>query len=821
MAFFPGSFDLSNLDGSNGFTLKGSGKLDRAGSSVSDAGDINNDGIDDIIVSAPGVEIDGIALVGRSYVVFGRSNGFNNSVDLSALDGTTGFALNGIERLDRAGNSVSSAGDLNGDGIDDLIVGAENADGESRAGESYVVFGRSTSFGSSIDLSSLDGDTGFTLNGTGQISDTGNSVSSAGDVNGDGIDDLIVGAWLADVNGEASTGKSYVVFGRSTGFSSSFNLTNLDGTTGFTIDGIDNRDRFGTSVSRAGDVNGDGIDDIVIGADSGDGASGDRQNAGETYVVFGRSTGFNSSFSLSSLDGSTGFVIDGVRGNDRSGWSVDTAGDINGDGIDDIIVGGYHTPGSYVVFGRSSGFGSRMELSDLDGSNGFAIKGSIRDGQSVSSAGDINGDGIDDLISGAPLDSPNGEAFAGVSHVIFGRSTGFSSGIDLSSLDGNSGFAINGVKSRDELGMAVNNAGDINGDGIDDVIVGAPDADPNGNSYAGEAYVVFGVTGTDAVGNRATPNDDVLFSFADGEVINGDTGNDRLYGNGGEDRLYGNSGDDRMHGGDDSDWLWGGDDNDTLDGGAGDDWLYGDEGNDILLGYGEADTLEGGSGADILFGHSGADTLSGGDDNDRLYGGAEMDMLNGEDGNDKLYGGGDNDTLNGGRGNDSLNGGAGDDVLSGESGDDFLYGADGNDTLEGGSGDDVIFAQGGDDTLEGGSGSDRLYGGAGDDTLIGGGLVGSSFQVDALRGGAGADTFVLNQMYSSRGVSDYAVIYDFKKAEDTIQLSSAGNYTLQVTAGSSLPGGTAIYDDGDLVAVLTSYVAGTVDLEASYFTMVS
>ena len=136
-------------------------------------------------------------------------------INLSSLDGSNGFRLDGETLFGHSGNSVSSAGDVNGDGFDDLIVGAFRADPNgSASGSSYVVFGRATGFGATIDLSSLDSNDGFRLDGVAMGDFSGRSVSGAGDVNGDGFDDLIVGASGADPNGEHS-GSSYVIFGRS------------------------------------------------------------------------------------------------------------------------------------------------------------------------------------------------------------------------------------------------------------------------------------------------------------------------------------------------------------------------------------------------------------------------------------------------------------------------------------------------------------------------------------------------------------------------------------------------------------------------------
>jgi hypothetical protein len=200
-------FELSSLNGSNGFVLNGIDGGDSSGTSVSGAGDVNGDGIDDLIIGAVYADPNG-SYSGESYVVFGSSSGFSSALELSSLNGSNGFVLNGIDADDYSGNSVSGAGDVNGDGIDDLIIGASTADPNvDDEGESYVVFGSSTGFGASIELSSLNGSNGFVLNGIDANDLSGNSVSGAGDVNGDGIDDLIIGAYRADPNVDDEVGE--------------------------------------------------------------------------------------------------------------------------------------------------------------------------------------------------------------------------------------------------------------------------------------------------------------------------------------------------------------------------------------------------------------------------------------------------------------------------------------------------------------------------------------------------------------------------------------------------------------------------------------
>ncbi|MEG4362407.1 integrin alpha, partial [Microcoleus sp. C2C6] len=262
----------------------------------------------------------------------------NSVFNLSNLNGTNGFILNGIAAGDHSGISVSSAGDINGDGIDDLIIGANYADPNgSYSGQSYVVFGKSTGWGATLELSTLNGTNGFILNGIAAYDLSGTSVSSAGDVNGDGIDDLIIGANYADPNSNSNSGQSYVVFGKSTGFSATLDLSTLNGTNGFAINGFVAPGFSGISVSSAGDVNGDGFDDLIIGSSRI--TSNSNISSGQSYLVFGKSTGFSATLDLSTLNGTNGFILNGIAAYDLSGRSVSSAGDVNGDGIEDLIIG--------------------------------------------------------------------------------------------------------------------------------------------------------------------------------------------------------------------------------------------------------------------------------------------------------------------------------------------------------------------------------------------------------------------------------------------------------------------------------------------------
>ncbi len=325
---------------------------------------------------------------------------------------------------------------------------------------------------------------------------TGRAVSAAGDINGDGIDDLVISADRASPGGINSAGSTYVVFGSNSDLPNPFNVSSLDGTNGFIINGSSSFDQTGTSLSTAGDINGDGIDDLIIGADR-------AGISGSSYVVFGSNTGFTNPLNLSDLNGSNGFLINGQSSGDFLGFSVSAAEDVNDDGIDDLIMGARGAdPGgnsfagsSYVIYGSDSGIPHPFDLSTLNGTNGFALNGIAENdysGISVSATGDINGDGMDDLIIGASGADPNGSNSAGSAYVVFGSDAGISHPFDLSALNGVNGFTVNGVSNSDTTGYSVSEAGDFNGDGLNDILIGARRADPDDNINAGSSYVVFG-----------------------------------------------------------------------------------------------------------------------------------------------------------------------------------------------------------------------------------------------------------------------------------------------------------------------------------------
>ncbi len=556
------TIDLAALSASEGMTLYGSVSGDLAGDAVSNAGDVNGDGYDDMIIGANSSDIGGFQS-GSSFVVFGGPS-LPASINLSNSLGAAGFVIVGTS-VDRSGKSVSGAGDVNGDGFDDLVIGSPTMSDDpihGGSGAGYIVFG-GASISGVIQLSSL-GSSGVSIFGADTPNDqTGYSVSGAGDLNGDGHADIVVGAYRGDTVGDAKpeAGESFVIFGGAA-MPSVIDLE-VPGAADITILGSDSADFSGFAVSEAGDVNGDGFDDLLIGAWGSDGQGNTVTSAGESYLIFG-SASLPSTIDIA-VPGSVSVTIFGAVLGDAAGHSLSSAGDVNGDGLDDILINAPGANGatnlknnagnSYVIFGSTT-LPTEINLATL-GSAGITIFGAqtgdsamdVNSGGSAGGGGDINGDGFDDLIIGfeAADAAGNAKSIAGETIIVFGGPS-LPATIDLAT-PANADITIYGAGAGDRSGKAVSIAGDVNGDGFADFLIGAPLADGIGNATAssGESYLIFGgnnFTNSILPANLGTSGNNTITGTAVADILNGADGNDTLVGNGGVDVLLGGRGDD-------------------------------------------------------------------------------------------------------------------------------------------------------------------------------------------------------------------------------------------------------------------------------------
>jgi hypothetical protein len=498
-----GVLKLADLDGTNGFKLQGEHDYVQTGLGVTAAGDVNGDGFDDFIIGAGYSSAGSSYANSTAYVVFGGATG-TNPVSLGTLNGNDGFALinppPGQSSPAVIGPSMG-AGDFNADGYQDFLV-------SSWTGYSYLVFGQPGPFGPTIDQSNLDGNNGFLMNfGRPEVrADT----TAVADINGDGFDDVIVGSH--------PDSRVNVVLGQAGSTDAVMAPT-------FSITGPSNT---GYSVDAGGDVNGDGIADLFIeslGAGSGKGG----------YVVFGHDDGTLWITDVSQLNGTNGFAIEGVL--DRVS-SIVSAGDVNGDGIDDVLVGASFNGYQYVVLGKTGGFDATVDAK----SDGFVMQAAFSGAKFLGAAGDVNGDGYDDIIIGGRYD--NG---AGTAYLVYGTEGGFGGPLDLNMLDGFNGFKIEGVVAYDRAGTSVAGAGDVNGDGYDDLLITATEADPNGLTNAGESYIVYGGDFRGQVSYQGGSGNDTYAGTADAEIMIGGLGNDTLTGGGGTDVIRSGAGDDAIH----------------------------------------------------------------------------------------------------------------------------------------------------------------------------------------------------------------------------------------------------------------------------------
>ncbi|BBD09031.1 FecR domain-containing protein [Desulfovibrio ferrophilus] len=677
----------ASLDGTTGYTIVGDEAGTTFGADFAWVGDVNGDGIDDFMISAANADPNGVNNAGETYLIFGGTNLENldaadgttdGSIDISYLDGSNGYVLDGYRYEGRFGaygrnKNMSTVGDFNNDGYDDFSLGATSF--STATGEGYVLFGGSSlaaldamdgTADGTLNVKYLasgnggDGSNGFILNGF-TTYDQGGSSASYGDINGDGFSDVIQSGFMA--GSTLDSGEVYVVFGGN-GWSGGAELSQngLNGTNGVFFYNSNAREFMGNSVTGIPDMNGDGFAEVLIGANEGHGSNADR--TGKAYLVFGGSYGvkgessvLSGGFNVSGLDGSNGYLFEGVDNQDVTG-QVSYA-DVNGDGISDLIIGapesytGQYGPGKvFVVYGDQlaaldaadgSGDGT-IQLSKLlatngaDGTYGYVMAGNAgstdRLGFSVQTAGDVNNDGYGDFMVGGHTVAANEN---GEGYLIFGGVNGVKgwgakqASLDPDALSGEDGVIVLGKAAGDSTGYGVGYLGDLNNDGYADFGITGHGGDPNG-----EVYVIYGneftgyqdstlltLAGTapsrvlTVRGQEDTDEVDInlstgAVSMSSGTFTSIDAtdatkveasdyeGQITLTGSSGEDTFFGGAGDDYAQGGQGDDYLEGGAGNDELWGGIGIDELSGGTGNDTLVGGASGDMLTSDLGEDVF-----------------------------------------------------------------------------------------------------------------------------------------------------------------------------------------------------------------------------
>jgi len=327
------SIDLSKAD----YRLIGEKADDFAAYAVSSAGDVDGDGLPDLLIGASGQDAGG-RNAGAAYIVLGKSLANKKTIHLAKAD----FKFVGEAADDYAGYYVSGAGDVDGDGLADIVIGAANDEGAKEAHAVYVIRGRSLGkWPSVVSLSKAD----YKIVGESPY-DYASQVSLPGDVDGDGLSDILIGAAGHD-SGTTNEGAAYIVLGKSLGSKRMINLSNAD----HKLVGENHQDGVGATAAHAGDVDGDGLGDVLVGALR---YTGSYAKQGAAYLVLGKDLAGRTSMDLSEAY----FRFAGDKGKRHVGHAVSSAGDIDGDGLGDIVVGAWDAApwrgAAYIITGKSA-----------------------------------------------------------------------------------------------------------------------------------------------------------------------------------------------------------------------------------------------------------------------------------------------------------------------------------------------------------------------------------------------------------------------------------------------------------------------------------
>ncbi len=453
----------------------------RLGASCAYAGDVNGDGYGDIIIGATNTGQDE---TGSAFFIAGAPANTIGQVKTTLL---------GNQADARLGYSVAGAGDVNGDGYADVLIGAPEYDhGETNEGAVFVYQGAATG---------LNGFPTITLESDQANAQLGSSVASAGDINGDGYYDVILGAPLYD-NGENDEGAAFVYTGSATGLASAAHIR---------LESNQSNAQFGASVASAGDVNGDGYADILVGAPN---YSHGESDEGVVFVHYGSSSGLSDHADL---------ILETDQNASHLGVSVASAGDVDGDGYADVVIGadqfdnGKTDQGAAFIYHGAAGGLAATAHTHLDG-----IRANSGFGHSVAAAGDVNADGFNDIIVGAPDYGSNQQ---GAALVYYGSATGISA---------SNANMLEGRQNQAHQGISVASAGDVNGDGYADVVVGAYAEDDSG-ADEGFAFIHHGSSGgiagvPAAELHESNPGSLLGWSVSNAGDINGDGYSDVIVG---------------------------------------------------------------------------------------------------------------------------------------------------------------------------------------------------------------------------------------------------------------------------------------------------